>query len=329
MKRREFIAGIGSAAGAWPILAHAQQGEQVRRIGALMPRAASDPVAQLRVAAFEAGLRGLGWAQGRNLHIDYRWAPVEANMLRTAADLVGSAPDLILASTTPATIALHDQTHTLPIVFVQVTDPLGQGFVSSLARPGGNLTGFTSFEFSMGSKLLQMLKEVSPVVKRVAVIFNPVTAPFAGLFWQPIQAAAFSLAVEPIQTQVRDADEIERAIDRFGREPNGGLMVLPDTSTLTHRELIIALAARHRQPAVYPYRYFAGSGSLMSYGNDVGDAYRRVADYVDRILRGTKPGELPVLQPTKFEFAINLKTAKGLGLTIPLNLLALADEVIE
>jgi putative ABC transport system substrate-binding protein len=327
-KRREVVALLGGAA-AWPVAARAQQGERARRIGALMPFAAGDPEALLRVAAFEAGLRDLGWVPGGNLYIDYRWVR-EANTLRTeAADLLGSAPDLIMATSSPATMALRDQTSTTPIVFTQVIDPVGQGFVSSLARPGGNLTGFTNFEFSIGSKWLQTFVEVSSEIRRVAVIFSPVTAPFAELFWQPIQTAAPTFAVDPIRTRVHNAGEIEQAIDTFAREPSGGLLVLPDTTTAKYRDLIISLASRHRLPAVYPFRYFADSGGLASLGNDVADSYRRVAAYVDRVLRGTKPTELPVQQPVKFELVINLKTAKALGLTVPPTLLARADEVIE
>jgi putative ABC transport system substrate-binding protein len=217
----------------------------------------------------------------------------------------------------------------LPIVFVQVTDPVGQGLVSSLAHPGGNLTGFTSFEFSIGSKWLQILKEVSPTVRRVAIVFNPTTAPYAGLFWPGIEAAGSSFSIEPKQAPVREASEIEAAVEGFAHEPNGSVLVLPDASTLTHRDLIIALASQHKLPAVYPFRSFADSGGLLSYGTDVTDVLRRVADYIDRILRGTKPGELPVQQPTKYELVINLKTSTALGLTVPPTLRALADEVID
>jgi putative ABC transport system substrate-binding protein len=329
IRRREFITLLGGAA-TWPVAARAQQGERVRRLGALMTFAASDPEAQLRIAALEAGLRDLGWVQGRNLHIDYRWAPGQANeLLSQAAELVASSPDLILANATPATIALREQTRTLPIVFAQVNDPVGQGFVSSLAHPGGNLTGFTTFEFSIGTKWLETLKVVFPAVKRVAVIFNPATAPYAGLFWQPIEAAAPSFSVEPIQAPTHDAGEIEQTLGRFARDPNGGLLVLPDVSTTSHRDLIIALAARHRLPAIYPFRYFADSGGMISYGTDTGDLYRRLADYIDRVLRGAKPGDLPVQLPIKYELVINLKATRALGLTVPSTLLALADQVIE
>jgi putative ABC transport system substrate-binding protein len=316
-------------AAAWPLAARAQQSNRLRVVGVLLAMAPDDPEAQLRIKAFEAGLRELGWTEGRNLRLEYRWAGGDAALLRKqATELVGLAPDLILATSTPVLAALR-QEKTLPIVFVQVTDPIGGGFVPNLARPGGSLTGFTSFEFTIGSKWLEALKHVAPAVTRVALIFNPDTAPFAHLFWQPVEAAAPSFDIEPMQAPVRDVGEIERTIAAFARNANGGLMVLPDVSTTNHRDLIIALAARHRLPAVYPYRYFATSGGLMSYGTDLADVYRRAASYVDRILKGAVPGDLPVQAPAKFEFVINLKTAKALGLDVPPTLLALADEVIE
>jgi putative ABC transport system substrate-binding protein len=249
-------------------------------------------------------------------------------LLSQANELVGLGPDVILATSTPVVAALR-QGNPPPVVFVQVTDPIGNGFVPNLARPGGYLTGFTSFEFTVGSKWLEALKHVAPAVQRVALIFNPDTAPFAHLFWQPVVDAAPAFDVEPIQTPVRDAGEIKHAIETFAREANGGLMVLPDVSTTNYRDLIIALAARHRLPAVYPFRYFAASGGLMSYGSDLADVYRRAASYVDRILKGAAPGDLPVQAPSKFELVINLKTANALGLTVPPLWLGRADEVIE
>jgi putative tryptophan/tyrosine transport system substrate-binding protein len=329
MTRREFILLLGGAAAAWPLSALAEQSNRQRLVGVLLAMAPSDPEAQVRVKAFEAGLQELGWTEGRNVRLEYRWAPGDAAFLRSqATELVGLAPDLILATSTPVLAALRDE-KPLPIVFVQVTDPVGGGFVPNLARPGGHLTGFTSFEFTIGSKWLEALKHVAPEVRRVALIFNPDTAPFAHLFWQPVEDAAPSFDVEPIQAPVREIGEIEHAIAAFARAGNGGLMVLPDISTTNHRDLIIALAARHRLPAVYPFRYFAASGGLMSYGSDLADIYRRAASYVDRILKGAVPGELPVQAPVKFELVINLKTANALGLTVPPLWLGRADEVIE
>jgi putative tryptophan/tyrosine transport system substrate-binding protein len=329
MRRRDFIALLGGAAASWPLGARAQQSNRLRLVGVLFAMSPSDPESELRVRAFEAGLRELGWTEGRNLRLEYRWAPGDAALLHSqATELVGLAPDLILATSTPVLGALQ-QGNPLPIVFVQVTDPVGGGFVPNLARPGGYLTGFTSFEFTIGSKWLEALKHVAPEVKRVALIFNPDTAPFAHLFWQPVVEAAPAFDVEPIQVPIRDVGQIEHAIEAFARAGNGGLMVLPDVSSTNYRDLIIALAARHRLPAVYPYRHFAASGGLMSYGTDVADVFRRAASYVDRILKGAAPGDLPVQAPAKYEFVINLKTANTLGLTVPPLWLGRADEVIE
>jgi putative tryptophan/tyrosine transport system substrate-binding protein len=329
MKRRDFIALLGGAALAWPLAARAQQSERVRRVGVLMSSAAGDPDAQLRVTAFENGLRDLGWIKGRNLRLEYRWAD-NADLLRTyATELARVAPDVILANSTPVMAALQEQRPTVPIVFTQVTDPIGQGLVSNLGHPGGNLTGFTSFEFSIGTKWLETLKQVAPHVTRVALLFNPATAPFADLFWRPIETAARSFAITPVSVGAHNTDELERMVEAFAREPNGGLMVVPEVSTVNHRGLIVALAARHRLPAVFPYRSFAASGGLLSYGVYVVDVFRRAASYVDRILKGTGPGELPIQPPAKYELVINLKTARDLGLDMPPMLLARADEVIE
>jgi putative ABC transport system substrate-binding protein len=329
MRRREFIALLGGAAACWPLGARAQQSNRPRMVGVLFAMAPSDPEAEMRVKAFETGLRELGWVEGRNMRLEYRWAPRDPSLLLShATELIGLGPDVILATGTPVVAALR-QGNPPPVVFVQVTDPIGNGFVPNLARPGGYLTGFTSFEFTVGSKWLEALKHVAPAVQRVALIFNPDTAPFAHLFWQPVVEAAPAFDVEPIQTPVRDAGEIKHAIETFAREVNGGLMVLPDVSTTNYRDLIIALAARHRLPAVYPFRYFAASGGLMSYGSDLADVYRRAASYVDRILKGAAPGDLPVQAPSKFELVINLKTANALGLTVPPLWLGRADEVIE
>jgi ABC-type uncharacterized transport system substrate-binding protein len=330
VRRREFITLLGGATAVWPLAARAQKSERMRRIGVLMGLVASDPEAQSRAAAFESSLRELGWVKGRNLGIEYRWAGGGENVLRDhAAELLAMAPDLILANSTPVTAALREDSRAVPIVFTQVVDPVGAGFVDSLARPGGNLTGLTSFEFSIGTKWLEALKQTAPRVTRVALVFNPQSAPYADLFLRPVEAAAPSFLVASTGAAVRDPDDVDRVFDTLAREPNGGLMVLPDISMTNYRESIIALAARHRVPAVYPFRYFAASGGLMSYGTDVVDVFRRAAAYVDRILKGASPGELPIQAPTKYELVINLKTAKALGLEVPPMLLARADEVIE
>jgi putative ABC transport system substrate-binding protein len=328
MKRREFITLIGGAAAAWALAVPAQT-KQMRRIGVLMGLAASDPEAQSRVVAFENGLREVGWVKGRNLSIEYRWAG-DGNLLRDhAAELLAMAPDLILANSTPVTVALREQSRVVPIVFTQVTDPVGQGLVPNLAHPGGSLTGFTSFEFSIGTKWLEALKQTAPRVTRVALVFNPQSAPFADMFLQPVEAVAASFSVVPIKAAVHDPDDVDRVFDALAREPNAGLIVLPDISMTNYREAIVALAARHRMPAIYPFRFFATSGGLMSYGTDVTEVFRRAAAYVDRIFKGTSPGELPIQAPNKYELVINLKTAKLLGLEVPPAVLARADEVIE
>jgi putative tryptophan/tyrosine transport system substrate-binding protein len=329
VNRREFIALLGGGSILWPLESRAQQGNRPRSIGVLFAMAPSDPEAQIRVRAFEAGLQDLGWAEGKNVRLEYRWAPREGDLLRKQAnELVALGPDMILATGTPVLAALATETR-LPIVFVQVTDPVGGGFVSNLARPGGNLTGFTSFEFTVASKWLEALKQVAPAIRRVAVVFNPDTAPFAHRFWKPVQEAGRSLGVEATQLPARDDFELTADIEAFARQPDGGMMILPDISTTNYRDLIIALAARNRLPAVYPYRYFTSSGGLLSYGTDLADVYRRAAGYVDRILKGGSAGELPVQAPAKFEMVINLQTANALGLTISPLVLGRADEVIE
>jgi putative ABC transport system substrate-binding protein len=328
MRRRDFIGIFGSAA-AWPVTTRAQQAERVQRITALMSMTADDPEAQPRVAAFESGLRELGWLDGRNLRIEYRWVSDDDLLRRIAAELARMPPDLILATSTPVMAALQEQGLSVPIMFVQVTDPVGQGLVPNLARPGGHITGFTNFEFSIGTKWLEALKQIAPRVTRVALIYNPDTAPYADLFQRPVEAAAPAFAVMPITVAARSAAELERTVDAFARTPNGGLLVLPDVTNLIHRDQIIALAARHRLPAVYPYRYYAASGGLLSYGSEQADVFRRAASYVDRILKGTSPGELPVQAPIKYELVINLKTAKALDLEVPPMLIVRADEVIE
>jgi putative ABC transport system substrate-binding protein len=328
MKRREFIAGLGSAA-AWPLAARAQQLERMRRIGVLQPNSESDPESQLRRAAFVDGLQKFGWTEGTDVMIHYRWAGGDADRIRLyATELTGMRPDVIWTSGALSLLPLKRATRTVPIVFTAVYDPVGSGFVVSLTRPGGNITGFTLGEFSMGGKILEVLKEVAPQVSRVAVILNLEQPPHVAM-WRSIQATAPSFGVRSTAADVQGPDEIERAIEAFAREPNGGLIVLPGPVTVVHRELIIALVARHHLPAAYGYRFFVTGGGLVSYGVDPVDQSRQAAGYVDRILKGEKPADLPVQQPTKFELAINLKTAKALGLTIPDSILARANEVIE
>jgi putative tryptophan/tyrosine transport system substrate-binding protein len=329
MRRREFITLLGGAA-AWPLTARAQEPERVRRIGVLMASAADDSESQARIAAFLQGLQQLGWADGRNVRIDTRWATTNPDDIRRhAAELAALAPDVLVAATGTVTVApLLQATRTVPIVFVQVIDPVGAGFVTSLARPGGNATGFTIFEYGMSGKWLELLKAIAPGVTRAAVLRDPAIASGIGQF-AAVQAVAPSLGVELSPVDVRDAPEIERAVTAFARSSNGGLIVTASALAQRHRDLIIALAARHRLSAVYPYRHFVTAGGLSSYGPDSIDPYRCAAGYVDRILKGEKPADLPVQAPTKYELVINLKTAKALGLTVPPTLLARADEVIE
>jgi putative ABC transport system substrate-binding protein len=329
-RRREFITLLGSAAAAWPLAARAQQPDQMRRIGVLMGYAESDLEAQAWVTAFVQGFKELGWIVGRNVSIDYRFGAGDADRMRAhAEELVGLTPAVMLAESLPATAALQQATRTIPIVFVNVFAPVGPRFVSNLARPGGNITGFSSIEPEMGGKWLGLLKEVAPLLARVAVIFNPETGPFSPLFLHAVEKAAPSFAVKPIATPIHDAADIERTISAFAHDLNGGLIVLPSIFFAAHRQLIFEQAARHRLPAVYGFRYYAADGGLMSYSVDVPDLFRRSASYVDRILKGEKPGDLPVQAPVKYELVINLKTAKALGLEIPPALLARADEVIE
>jgi putative tryptophan/tyrosine transport system substrate-binding protein len=330
MNRREFISLLGGAAASWPLAARAQQPERVRRIGVLMASAADDSESQARIAAFLQGLAQLGWADGRNVRIDTRWATTDPDDLRRhAAELAALAPDVLVAATGTVTVVpLLQATRTVPIVFVQVIDPVGAGFVVSLARPGGNATGFTIYEYGMSGKWLEFLKEIAPRMARAAVLRDPAIASGIGQF-AAVQAVAPSLGVELSPVDVRDAGEIERAVTAFARSSNGGLIVTASALATRHRDLIIALAARHRLPAVYAYRYMVAAGGLASYGPDSIDQYRRAASYVDRILKGEKPADLPVQSPTKYETVINLKTAKALGLTVPDTVLARADEVIE
>jgi putative ABC transport system substrate-binding protein len=328
MRRRAFITLLGGAAAAWPLAVQAQQSERKRRVGVLMGLGA-DAEAQDRIAAFEQGLLQSGWTNGRNLQIDYRRGAGDTNSTRRYADeLVALAPDVILASGGTAMGALLQATRTIPIVFTQTPDPVAAGFVTSLARPGGNATGFTTSEYGMSGKWLELLKEIAPNVTRAAVLRDPTIPAGIGQF-ASIQSAAPSFGVELSPVDVRDASEIERDVTAFAHGSNSGLIVTSSALAAFHRELIITLAARYRLPAVYSYRYFATSGGLISYGPDPIDQYRRAAGYVDRILKGEKPADLPVQAPTKYELAINLKTAKALGLTVPPTLITRADEVIE
>jgi putative ABC transport system substrate-binding protein len=329
MKRREFIALLGGAA-ACPLAARAQQpAERVRRIGVLTPFAADDPEAKARIEAFVHALRQFGWSEGRNLQIDIRWGTGDAERMRHyAAELVALTPDAILAAGGATVGPLLQATRSVPIVFTLTPDPVGAGFVDSLARPGRNATGFTNFEYGIGVKWLELLKEIAPRVTRAAVLRDPAIPAGIGEFGA-IQAVAPSLRIELRPIDMRDADEIERAITAFARSSNGGLIVTSNAWGIVHRDLIITLASRHRLPVVYPFRVFITAGGLVSYGPDTIDPHRRAADYVDRILRGDKPAELPVQAPVKFELVINLKTAKALGLEVPPTLLARADEVIE
>jgi putative tryptophan/tyrosine transport system substrate-binding protein len=329
LKRREFITLLGGAAATRPLAARAQQPERMRRIGVLMAINADDAEAQARIAAFVQGLQQLGWTVGKNVRIDYRLAGIDADTLRKyAAELVALAPDVILAQSSPTIAALLQATHTVPIVFTLIVDPVGAGYVDSLAHPGGNATGFTVFEYAIGGKWLELLKEIAPRVTRVAVLREAAVAAGPAQFGAA-QTVAPSLGMELRPVDTRDAGDIERAITAFARGANSGLLVTGSSSATLHRDLIVALAAQYRLPAVYFTRFFVTAGGLISYGPDYVDEFRRAAGYVDRILRGEKPAELPVQAPTKYELAINLKTAKGLGLEIPPALLARADEVIE
>jgi putative ABC transport system substrate-binding protein len=330
LRRREFITLLGGAAIAWPIAARSEQPERMRRIGVIVNLPEGDPQTQARLGAFRQSLAKLGWSEGSNVRIDYRFSvsTVEQGEVR-AKELIVLQPEVILAHGTPAVAALRKTTRTVPIVFVVVSEPVAQGFVHSLSHPGGNITGVSYLEPSLGAKWLELLKEVAPRVVRVATIFNPDTAPNAELFLHSVRVAAPKSAVELIESPVHDPAGIEEAMVTLAREPGGGLIVLPDVFTGLHRKAIFERAAFHRLPAIYAFPNYATEGGLISYGVHIGDLYRRSAEYVDRILRGAKPADLPVEQPIKFELVINLTTAKALGLTIPATLLATADEVIE
>ena len=332
MNRRRIITLLGGAAtaAAWPLAARAQQDGRMRRIGFLHGLVESDPEAQARIKAFRLGLEALGWTEGRNIQVDYRFARGDAALAQAQADeLVSLGPELLVGLSTPVTAALKQATRTIPIIFALVTDPVGQGFIVSLARPGGNVTGFTFIDYAMVGKWLEMLKEIAPNVRRAAVLFNPETSPYYPIFLRELGAVPAMLAVELTAAPVRDEAEIEGVVTALAREPGGGLIGASDPFITARRALIMTLAQRHRLPAVYYSRRFAAEGGLMSYGPEPNDIARRSASYVDRILKGAKPADLPAQAPTKFELVINLKTARALGLDVPPMLLARADEVIE
>jgi len=328
MRRREFITLVGGAA-AWPLVARAQQADRVRRVGVLMGYAEDDPETQVRLAAFRQRLEKRGWSEGRNVQIDTRFAAASAEMYEPLAkELVGTKPDVILAHTTQVAVALQRESRTIPIVFVNVSDPIGSGIVASLARPGGNFTGVLQYEASVVGKWLAMLKEIAPRLERVALLANPKTSPY-DYFLRAAEAAAPSLAIKMVPSPVATAADIERAINSLAAAPNGGLLLPADATIVINRDLIIALAARHKLPAVYPFHFMVAAGGLMSYGIDQVETFRLAASYVDRILRGNKPADLPVQAPAKFETTINLRTAKALDTPVPPGLLVAADEVIE
>jgi putative ABC transport system substrate-binding protein len=331
MRRRQFIRFVGGAVAAWPLAARAQQADGVRRLAFLMSASESDKGYQSLLATFRDELGKLGWAENRNIHSDYRWGAVDAqSRQRFAKELIAIQPDLLLAQSTPTATTLVQQTSTIPIIFFSVGDPVGEGFVASLSRPGRNATGFINMEDSMSGKWLELLKEVAPHVRSVAILFNPATAPGGGSYYlKPFNTAARSLGFQATAAPIHTVSEIEPVLEAEARRPNNGLIVMSDAFPLAHRIQIVALAAQHHLPAIYPYREFVDAGGLLSYGNDLRDSYRRAAGYANRILRGEKPSELPVEVPVKFELVINAKTAKALGLTVPSTLIDRADEVIE
>jgi putative tryptophan/tyrosine transport system substrate-binding protein len=328
MRRREFIKLIGSLPAAWPLAVLAQQGERVRHVAILMGLAENDPETKGRLERFRKEMEKFGWSEGRNLRIEVRFAPAGAQASELAKELIALQPDVILAHSAQIAGALFQQTREIPVVFVNVSDPIGAGFIVSLARPGGNFTGVLHYEEGILGKWLAMLKEVAPNVVRAALVGDPKSLVY-NYFVRAAQAAGRSLAIELVPTPVESAADIERSIKSFASTPNGGLILPPDITTVTHRDLILALSLKHRLPAVYPFRLFVTLGGLMSYGTDQFDMFGQTASYVDRILRGTKPADLPVQTPTKYETTLNLKTAKTLGLTVPPGLIVAADEVIE
>ena len=328
--RRDFNKLLGGAAVAWPLVARAEAADRMRRIGVLMGVAKNDPEGQARVAAFQQGLAELNWTDGRNVHIDYRWAEGDTDRIRAyTAELVALAPDVLVGNGTSALRALRDATQSIPIVFVLVNDPVGQGFIDNLARPGGNITGFSFLEYSMIWKSLELLRQLAPSVHRLAIMFNPTTAPHYNVFLRSLETVPpptpLDVKAAPVGTQA----EIEQAVAKLAKESGSGLLVPPDTYTIVHRGLVIRSAAQHRLPAIFTYRQFVREGALITYGPETTAIFHRAASYVDRILRGANPGDLPAQAPTKFELAVNLRTARTLGLEVPSTLLALADEVIE
>ena len=330
MKRREFITIVACGIAAWPVPARAQRSDQMRRVGVMMAFAEDDPEASLRVTTLREELLKLGWTEGRNIRFEQHRSGTDPEAIsRVAREIVDTRPDVILADSTPPTAAVLRETHTIPVVFVQVVDPIGSGFVASFPHPGGNATGFNSFPLTMPSKWFELLMEIVPRTARVMYLFNPPTAPFAQRFLEPLKGAASSIGVEVVASPVHDPAEVETVIAGFAREPDGGLLVLPSTFMLVHRDLIIGPAERYRLPAIYAFRYFAESGGLISYGNVPADAYRQAATYIDQILRGAKPADLPVQMSVKFELVVNLKTAKAMSLKIPESFLVRADKVIE
>jgi putative ABC transport system substrate-binding protein len=331
MKRREFITLVGGAAAAWPIMVRAQQTERMRRIGVLMAHAETDPEYRDYLAAFREELQKLGWTEGRNIQIDTRWGALDDAevRLRSANELIALQPDLIITQNTPPTATMLQQTRVVPVIFVIVADPVGSGFVSNVARPGGNATGFMIMEPTIASKWLELLKEIAPRINRVAFSFNPATTPYRDIYLKPFKAAALSLAVEATAAPVHDVSDLEAIFAEEARRLNSGVIIMPDGFMNVHRAEVVSLAARYRVPTVYPWRYFTELGGLLSYGNEQRDSFRLAATYADRILKGEKPSELPVQAPVKFELVINMKTAEALGLDVPLRLQQLADKVIE
>jgi putative ABC transport system substrate-binding protein len=331
MRRREFITAVSGAVAAWPLAALGQQSERMRRIGVLMAHPESDPEFQEYVTVFREGLRNLGWTEGQNIRLDFRWGALDDAEIRqrSAKELIALQPDLIVTQNTPPTAEMLQQTHTIPVIFVIVADPVGSGFVKSLPRPGGNATGFTIMEPTIASKWIELLKEVSPQVTSAALLFNPATTPYADIYVKPFKNAASSLGLNATTAIVHDTSELEAVITSQAREPNSGLVVMPDGFLNVHRALLISLTAHHRVPTVYPWRFFAEEGGLLSYGSEMRDEFRVAASYADRILKGEKPTDLPVQAPTKYELVLNMTTAKALGLNVSQQFQQLADKIIE